>query len=310
MSPASYGATSRRPVYSGNRRVPGLYQRTLTDGHTVYDVALRLGGKVRRHRLEAQTKTDAISELRALQTDYDRGETYRSPAASVTVQELTTDYLAHLETRVGHRDPRQRRSARTVVLYRQRLEQHICKELGQRPATSLTVVDIRRLVLALNRKRLSFEHRHLDRQHPLRASPLRHQSRRSRPQPCRDLDRDDRPGSARATEPRYLDTSEVNQLLAQLSGHVPAKLQRAARSQGLRISETLGLRWRDIDFDAGRPGRELDSSHPMARSRRRRLPRARQVSLSYPRSWPKLALTESARPNTTFASYTRMPSFS
>ena len=63
MTHASYGAQSRRPVYSGNRRVPGLYERTLADGSTVYEEALRLGGKVRRHRLEATTKTDAIAEL-------------------------------------------------------------------------------------------------------------------------------------------------------------------------------------------------------------------------------------------------------
>src|SRR5262245_22450428 len=81
VSTSSYGAESRRPVYSGTRRVPGLYERTLAHGSTVYEARLRLGGNVRRHRLEAQTKTDAISELRNLQTDYARGEAHRSPAA-------------------------------------------------------------------------------------------------------------------------------------------------------------------------------------------------------------------------------------
>src|SRR4051812_39748278 len=69
-----HGAATRKPVFSGNRRVAGLYERILADGSTVYDVALRLGGKVQRHRLAAQTKTDAIAELRALQVDYERGE--------------------------------------------------------------------------------------------------------------------------------------------------------------------------------------------------------------------------------------------
>ena len=78
MSATSYGATSRRPIYSGTRRVPGLYERTLVGGATIYDAALRLGGKVRRVRLEAATKTDAIAELRALQVDYGRGEPSRS----------------------------------------------------------------------------------------------------------------------------------------------------------------------------------------------------------------------------------------
>ena len=70
-----HGSLTRRPVYTGNRRVPGLYERRLADGSIVYDAALRLGGKARRHRLEANTKTDAIAELRALQVDYARGET-------------------------------------------------------------------------------------------------------------------------------------------------------------------------------------------------------------------------------------------
>jgi hypothetical protein len=79
---------------------------------------------VRRHRLEARTKTDAIAELRALQVDYARGETDRSPASALTGAGLARDWLAHLDTRVGHRDARRRYAARTVALYRQRLEQH------------------------------------------------------------------------------------------------------------------------------------------------------------------------------------------
>jgi hypothetical protein len=47
-----HGSLSRRPVYTGNRRIPGLYERRLVDGRIVYDAAVRLGAKVRRHRLE------------------------------------------------------------------------------------------------------------------------------------------------------------------------------------------------------------------------------------------------------------------
>src|SRR2546423_611397 len=112
MTHASYGAGSRRPVHTGNRRVPGLYERTLADGSSVYDVALRLDGKVRRHKLDARTKTDAIAELRALQVDYERGERHRSAASAPTLSELARDYVTHLESRVGDRDPKRRRSSR------------------------------------------------------------------------------------------------------------------------------------------------------------------------------------------------------
>ena len=115
-----YGARSRRPVYLGSHRVAGLYERTNADGTTVYEVAQRLAGKVRRQTLTARTKTDAINEQRALQVDYYRGELQRSPAATPTVAELCHDWLTHLDTKIGHRDPRHRRSARTVVGYRQR----------------------------------------------------------------------------------------------------------------------------------------------------------------------------------------------
>ncbi len=249
MSTESYGAKSRRPVYSGNRRVRGLYERTCANGTTVYDVMLRLGGKVRRFRLEACTKTDAIAELRALEVDHDRGEPSRSPALSVTVAELARDYIAHLEARVGARDPRRRRSPRTVALYRQRLEQHIVRELGPRPAGELTVADVRRLLDRLAAKRLA----------PSTVTSIMNilsgmlrfgvKARVVERNVVRDLDRDDRPGTGRLSEPRYLAPDEVDRLLANVSDAFrPVAL--ACALAGLRISEAFGLRWRDVDFKA------------------------------------------------------------
>jgi hypothetical protein len=98
-SEAVYGAATHTPVYSGNRRVPGLYERTLADRSTVYDVAFWHGGKVVRHRLAARTKRDAITELRALQVDYQRGDLHRSALLSPTLAELADEYVAHLRVR-------------------------------------------------------------------------------------------------------------------------------------------------------------------------------------------------------------------
>jgi len=66
----------------------------------------------------------------------------------------------------------------------------------------------------------------------------------------RDLDRDDRPGSMRLTEPRYLDQSEIVRLIDAV-GPVFRPVIVTCATTGLRISEALGLRWRDIDLDAG-----------------------------------------------------------
>jgi integrase len=242
-----HGSLSRRPVYTGNRRIPGLYERRLVDGRIVYDAAVRLGAKVRRHRLEAKTKTDAIAEIRALQVDYARGEPHRSPATSPTVGEVAACWLAHLGSRVGHRDARRRYSARTVALYRQRLERHVIPELGLRPVADVTVADVRRLVDRVGGAGLA----------PGTVTSVigivsglfrfAVKGGLAERNPVRDLDRDDRPGTARLTEPRYLDAAEVRKLLGELSDTFRPVAATCAYA-GLRASEVLGLRWRDVDF--------------------------------------------------------------
>src|SRR5215213_5669642 len=92
MTDSVYG--ERRPVSSGTRRVPGLYERDLAGGRVVFDARLRLGGRVRRFALTATTKTDAIAELRALQVDHERGDLHRSTTLAPTLAELAADYVA------------------------------------------------------------------------------------------------------------------------------------------------------------------------------------------------------------------------
>lgn len=246
----SHGAHSRRPVYSGSRRIPGLYERTLADGSAVYDVALRLGGRVRRHRLDAHTKTDAITELRNLQTDYARGEEYRSPAAAVTVAELLDDFTQHMRSRVDDPDVKRRRSARTVDHYDYQLRRHVLPLLGTTPASEVTVTHLRRVLDAMAKKKLSPS----SRTGVLTAlsSLMRYGVKQGAVErnPVRDLDRDDRPGAGRLSEPRYLSRDELDRLLGKMGGTFRPVAATCAYA-GLRVSEALGLRWRDVDFKAG-----------------------------------------------------------
>jgi integrase len=252
VTPSSHGAQSRRPVFSGGRRIPNLYERGLASGTTVYEAAGRLGGKFRRTTLAARTKTDAIAEIRALQVDYERGEQHRSPAAALTLAEVGQDWLDHLTLRIGHRDPRRRYSARTVELYRQRLDKWIVPELGHRPIADITVADARRFVDRLGAAGLA----------PstvtgivgnlsglCRYSVKAGQLERN---PVRELDRDDRPGVARLTEPRYLTAAELEAILERLTPTFHPIIATCTFA-ALRISEALGLRWHDVDF----AGREL-----------------------------------------------------
>jgi integrase len=66
----------------------------------------------------------------------------------------------------------------------------------------------------------------------------------------RDLDRDDRPGAGRLTEPRYLSLDELGSLLVGMSDTF-RPISAACAFAGLRASEALGLRWRDVDLKAG-----------------------------------------------------------
>jgi len=65
----------------------------------------------------------------------------------------------------------------------------------------------------------------------------------------RDLDRDDRPGVARQSEPRYLPANEVALPLSKMTDTFRPVATTCAFA-GLRISETLGLTWADVDLNA------------------------------------------------------------
>lgn len=211
-----------------------------------------------RHRLEAQTKTDAIIELGALRVDYERGELHRSAQLSPTLSELADDYVAHLRDRIGDPSPKQRRSPRTVADARYKVDRYILPVLGSVRAAELTVSDVLRLLDSLAAYRSS------RRKEPTRLSAntrtgilstlsglVRFGVKRGliERNVVRDVDRDDRPGTGRLSEPRYLDEEELGRLLNEL-GETFRPIAAVYVYTGLRASEALGLRWRDIDLNA------------------------------------------------------------
>lgn len=84
--------------------------------------------------------------------------------------------------------------------------------------------------------------------------------------PAADLPRRERPSAARQRKPRRLNAEQVEALLAEL-GPQFKPIGYALAFQALRVSEALGLRWCDVDFDAatltvagqlGRHGQRID----------------------------------------------------
>jgi integrase len=194
--------------------------------------------------LEATTRTAAIAEMRAFQV---HGDDEAQPTGGILLRELAADYLAHLETRVGHPDPKRRYSARTVALYRQRIESHILPKLGNVPAHALTVRDVTRLIEAMTGAPST-----VTGTVNILSALLRFGAKHDRRirNVVADLDREDRPGTQRLSEPRYLEADDLARILGELSDTF-RPVVAVCMYAGLRISEALGLTWRDIDFTAG-----------------------------------------------------------
>lgn len=196
---SSHGSLTRRPVYQGNRRVRGLYERRLADGRIIFEA--RLGKDDRRVILDAKTKTDAIREAEALRTDRRRGVPAKTGSLVPTVNEVAAEYLAHLDARVGHRDPAKRFSPRTVALYRGRLDDQILPSIGHLRIDTVDAAVLRRLIDQLGRR---YAPSTVTSILNITSGLLRFavKNRYAPRNVARDLDRDDRPGSKRQTEPR------------------------------------------------------------------------------------------------------------
>lgn len=87
--------------------------------------------------------------------------------------------------------------------------------------------------------------------------------------PVHRLQRDERPRIGRK-EKRVLDGAEIARLLDSAPGGYRAFIATAVFA-GLRLSELLGLRWSDVDFDGGllHVRRQWDRSGVYSNRRRR-----------------------------------------
>ena len=135
-----------------------------------------------------------------------------------------------------------------MALYRDRLRLHVLPTLGHVTANELDAADLRRLVSRLGHLAPGTVSSVLS----IVSGMLRYGVKAGAVERnvARDLDADDRPSVKRETEPRYLTAAEVGRLLAELSDTFRPVAATCAYA-GLRVSEALGLRWRDVDLTAG-----------------------------------------------------------
>lgn len=237
----------RRAVYSGTRRVPNLVERQNADGSIVWEARFRDQRGARRVKLKATSKTEAIVELANVSADGRRGYEYRSPALGLSVEGLLDQFVAHMWTRVDDPDEKRRRARKTVVHYEYLIRHYALPVIGGLSASDLVVKHVRQVISAMAKSKLSPGTRTGTIQ--AMSSMLRYGMKEGivDRNVVRDLDRDDRPGSRRKKEPRYLTLGELRQLLCVLTPTMRA-VAATCMYAGLRHSEALGLRWSDLDL--------------------------------------------------------------
>jgi integrase len=236
-----HGAATRQPVtYQGNR-VPNLYVRSLANGTQRFEFVSKRGGKVRKVTLEATSTRQAVRELETLKPLSSEGKIGQG---SIRLEDLVARFFA--EATSGEYSPRGRYAQATLDLYRQRLEQHVIKLLGNRRVRDIRKADaqaladrlaltlagstVRGCIVAIAAVMGFAEHRGLIRENPVVRLKL--------------------PSAQRREEPVYLTRPELDALLGKLS-HEFRPIAATCALAGLRVSEALGLQWRDLDFATG-----------------------------------------------------------
>lgn len=244
MSAQVYGSKSRRPVEYRGERIAGLYERTTGDGVLVYELRRKVGGRMVRKTLDASTATDAIREARSEAARIEDGARLVG-RSTVTLLELRD---AFEEWATG---PASTIAKSTTDLYLLRLDKHVLPALGfSTRAQDVAPAHLRAMV---DKLRAGNQSGSSVRGAIVATSALfRHGARRGvvASNPVRQLERGDRPSGKRTSEPRYLDRKAIDKLLASL-GDDMRPVAAALAFAGLRVSEALALRWRDVDLKAG-----------------------------------------------------------
>lgn len=250
-APANHGASTRRPVVYGGRKIPRLSVRTLDDGTAVYEVRMRMpdGTQPRRVLEDVHTVTDAVREVENLLADRNRGLERENHVLNPTVAELLEEYIAALQARVGIRDDKRRLVQDTVDKHRTRARLHINPVLGRKRVADIATRDLRELIRRTDAKGLAPGTVSLVLQAMTGALQFAHDNGYVDRNVSRDLSTADRPGFKRQTEPRYLTKSKIEFLLAAATDYY-RPIWACCAYAALRINEALGLQWECIDFKA------------------------------------------------------------
>lgn len=205
-----------------------------------YAAILDLGwvdGKRARKWVYGKTERETLRKLNDLKRSREQGQ-------DLTLKPRTfgdwLDEWMRLKERDGTR-------ASTLQNYRRLIENHVRPALGKVQLDKLTPTVVRKLLAQKTDAGLSATTvRHL---HGLIRNALADAEREELV--YRNVARAVRPPALNRQERRALTLDEARKLLQVLDGHRLEALYVCALTVGLRRGELLGLRWSDVDFDAG-----------------------------------------------------------
>ena len=236
----SYGTGSLYAKADGNGRET-WYGHWRANGR---QVKRRIGLKRREGSSEGLTKTQAEAALRRLIVET---QTVRPAGERLGVEEVARRYLVHAE--------RRGRKPSTLANIESEVRVHLAPFFGGRSLQAIRAEDVLDLVAALEAKGLAPKtiRNIVGTLSALFNFALAPQRGWATVNPCQGLEL---PAVRATTEIRFLTFDEVDLLVSHARPGMFQEIDRAlfltAAMTGLRKGELVALRWRDVDWPAGR----------------------------------------------------------
>jgi integrase len=218
----------RRPKGEGS-----LFQRA--DGYWVGVVNLgRVAGKRQRRYVYGRTQAEALEKKRHIEKLKDRGEGRRLERS--TLGDLAKRWLAREE-------PRMRQN--TYAMHRNFVDRHIVPSLGSVKIEHLTDDDVRQWLAGVEEDGYSVEMR----RHILGTVRMILDLGMKEASVLRNVARQVLPPKGPRREIEFLNRDQARAFVEASAEERLNAVFVLAISQGLRLGEVTGLRWRDINFE-------------------------------------------------------------
>jgi len=215
-----------------------IYQRS-SDGRWfgIVNMGSDSQGRLIRRSVSARTRTEVVDKMKTLQRQVDDG--LQAPDAQMTVAQLLDRWYSGVL--------RHQVALSAADNYKSIADNHIRPSLGRKKVANLTPAEVDRLISQKIDEGLAVST--VKRIRSILAQVLDQAMRWG----CvnRNVAQLTRGPKEQRREGRTLTPAQAREFLNSLRGHRNEALYALMLSTGIRRGETLGLRWTDIDLDAG-----------------------------------------------------------